>query len=290
MFLWVFNLAPSSAIYFFCCLISSNLLYLWSPFCSLRGLVPLASCVCPLVGEVSPRAWVGFLLGRTGSCVLVDGAESCPSDRQGRIKWCILGVFVNTVWLLAACLLIGGAVCLSCYLFDLRRLILEPAGSCDPIYLWGLHYYPKEFPNFIENLFLRVLVAFYWPWDGQRIVQRQPKALFWRENGKPFWSWAKGMDREKYRDWNLVSPHVIWSLSCKCKGLLAVFFLLSCDLNSINSRYMEKNHLDRLPVEENMQITELAPQDPWNLLVADFLRHGFLLATEKRKKKLSQWI
>ena len=112
---------------------------------------------------------------------------------------------MNTVSLLAACLLIGGAICLSCSLFDLRHLVLEPAGSCDPIYRWGLHYYPKEFPNFIENPFLRVSVAFDWPRGGQRTMQRQPKALFWRENGKPFWSWAKGMDREhiEIETWSL---------------------------------------------------------------------------------------
>lgn len=53
-----------------------------------------------------------------------------------------------------------------------------------------------------------------------------------------------------------------WTLSCKFKGLLAVIFLLSCDLNSINSGYVEKNHLDRLSKEANMQTAELAPEDP----------------------------
>ena len=76
---------------FFCCLISSNFLCLCSHFCRLWGLVLLASHVCPLVGEVSPGACVGFLVGRTGACVLVDEAESCPSNRQGHIKGCILG-------------------------------------------------------------------------------------------------------------------------------------------------------------------------------------------------------
>lgn len=75
-------------------------------------------------------------------------------------------------------------MCLSCCLFDLRHLVLEPAGSCDPLYLWGLHYYPEEFPNCIKNLLLRVLVAFNWSRDGQKTMQRQPKTLFWRENGK----------------------------------------------------------------------------------------------------------
>ena len=191
---------------------------------------------------------------------------------------------MNIVWLLAACLLIGVAVCLSCCLFDLRHLVLEPAGSCDPVYLWGLRYYPKEFPNSIENLLLRVLVAFDWSRDGQKTMQRQTKPLFWRGNGKKIWSWAKGMDIEKYRDWNFISPLMTWPLSHKVKGLLAVIFLLSCDLSSISSRYVDKNHLDRLSEEANMQITDLAPQDPWNHLVADFLIHGFLLVMEKRKK------
>ena len=108
------------------------------------------------------------------------------------------------MWLLATCLLIGVAVGLSCCLFDLRHLVLEPAGSCDPIYLWGLHYYPKEFPNCIENLLLRVLVAFDWSRDGQKTMKRQPKPLFSGDNGKKIWSWTKGIDRNiEIETWSL---------------------------------------------------------------------------------------
>ena len=56
-----------------------------------RVIVPLDSDVCPLVGEVGPEACVGFLEGVTGTCALVDGAESFFSDGQGNVKWCVMG-------------------------------------------------------------------------------------------------------------------------------------------------------------------------------------------------------
>ena len=50
----------------------------------------LASGVCPLVGEVAPGAYTGFLVGGTDACPLVDGAGSCPSNGRGCVKWCVL--------------------------------------------------------------------------------------------------------------------------------------------------------------------------------------------------------
>ena len=44
-----------------------------------RIIVPLASGVCPMVGEAGPGACAGFLVGGPGACTLVGGAGSCPS-------------------------------------------------------------------------------------------------------------------------------------------------------------------------------------------------------------------
>ena len=49
----------------------------------------LASGVCPLVGEASPEACAGFLVGGISSCLLVGGAGSCPSPGQGPVKGCV---------------------------------------------------------------------------------------------------------------------------------------------------------------------------------------------------------
>ena len=43
------------------------------------------------MGEVDPAACAGFLVGGTGSCALVGGAESFSSDGQGHVRWCVLG-------------------------------------------------------------------------------------------------------------------------------------------------------------------------------------------------------
>ena len=51
------------------------------------------------VGEVGFVACVGFLVGGTGTCVLVGWAGSCPSGGQGHIQWCVLGVFELSVTL-----------------------------------------------------------------------------------------------------------------------------------------------------------------------------------------------
>ena len=86
-----FYLSPSSAAYFsvfsFC--LTYCVYGLLSAGC--RVIVPLASVVCPLVSEVGPGVSVGFLLGRTGACALVGGAESFPSDGQDHINWYVLG-------------------------------------------------------------------------------------------------------------------------------------------------------------------------------------------------------
>ena len=42
------------------------------------------------MGEIGPRDCVGLLVGGTGACPLVGGAESCPSGEQGHGKQCVL--------------------------------------------------------------------------------------------------------------------------------------------------------------------------------------------------------
>ena len=66
-----------------------------------RVVVPLASVVCPLLHGVGSEACVGCLVQnqRTGSCTLVGGAESFPSDGQVLVMWCVLGVTVSLVQL-----------------------------------------------------------------------------------------------------------------------------------------------------------------------------------------------
>lgn len=83
-------LAPLSAIYFSVISFFFNLMCFWSPFYSLKFVVHLASFVCSLVNGFCPRAFVGFLVGRTGAYTLTNGAESFPSDREGCTRWCIL--------------------------------------------------------------------------------------------------------------------------------------------------------------------------------------------------------
>ena len=52
-------------------------------------MVPLASGVCLLVGEIGPGSCAGFLVDRTGACPLVCRAGSCPSGGQGCVKGCV---------------------------------------------------------------------------------------------------------------------------------------------------------------------------------------------------------
>ena len=43
------------------------------------------------MGEFGPVSCVGFLVGGTGACILVGGAESFPSDGQDHVRCCVLG-------------------------------------------------------------------------------------------------------------------------------------------------------------------------------------------------------
>ena len=43
------------------------------------------------MGKVDSVACVGFLVERTGACVLVDEAGSCLSGGQDCIQWYVLG-------------------------------------------------------------------------------------------------------------------------------------------------------------------------------------------------------
>lgn len=81
------------------------------------------------MGEVGSGACVGFLLGRTVAFTLVAGAECFLSDGQGHVRWCVLGVSMSLAQFQAACLLMGGAVLLSCWLFGVRHPALERKSS-----------------------------------------------------------------------------------------------------------------------------------------------------------------
>ena len=76
-----------------------------------RIVFPFASCVQSLEGEFSPGACEDFLMGGTGAYPLKEGAGSCVRD-------------VFRLWaqlqLLAACVLMGEDVFLSCWLYGLR--------------------------------------------------------------------------------------------------------------------------------------------------------------------------
>ena len=79
-FIWSYGFLPCSFIcnIFFCHLILSDLLCLWSPFCRLQGHSSSCfQCICPLIGEGVTGACVGFFLGGSGVCAVVGGAESC---------------------------------------------------------------------------------------------------------------------------------------------------------------------------------------------------------------------
>ena len=43
------------------------------------------------MGKVGSVGWVGFLVGETGACVLVDAAGSVLSGGQDHVQWCVLG-------------------------------------------------------------------------------------------------------------------------------------------------------------------------------------------------------
>ena len=43
------------------------------------------------MAKVGSVGCVGFLVERTGACVLVDEAGSCFSGVQDHVQWCVLG-------------------------------------------------------------------------------------------------------------------------------------------------------------------------------------------------------
>ena len=93
-----FHLVPSSRPYFSAISFSLTLRFCGLLFAGCRVVVPLASGFCPLVGEVCPGAYAGFLVGGTGAYPpvggtgaypLVGGAGSCPSGGQCCVKGCV---------------------------------------------------------------------------------------------------------------------------------------------------------------------------------------------------------
>ena len=92
-FVWSGGFLPCSFIYsvFVSLLILLILLCLGSPFCRLQ--VRSSCCFwCLLsVAKVGSVGFVGFLVERTGACVLVDEAGSCLSGGQDHVWWCVLG-------------------------------------------------------------------------------------------------------------------------------------------------------------------------------------------------------
>ena len=51
-----------------------------------RLIVPPASDICPLVGEIGSEACTRLLVGGTGTCPLEGGSGSCPSGVQRCVK------------------------------------------------------------------------------------------------------------------------------------------------------------------------------------------------------------
>ena len=55
--------------------------------CTMTGTPPLSLLMsAPLVAEFGMGLAVGFLMGGTGACPLVDGADSCPSGGWGFVS------------------------------------------------------------------------------------------------------------------------------------------------------------------------------------------------------------
>ena len=71
-------------------LILFNLLCLGSPCHRLQVRSSRSFWCLPPVGEVGSVACIGFLVERTGACVLLGEAVSCPSGGQGCVQWCVL--------------------------------------------------------------------------------------------------------------------------------------------------------------------------------------------------------
>ena len=59
-----------------------NLLCLKSPFLRIQGRILSSFWFLPLVGKVCAMVCVGFMLGMTCACILLEGSEFFPSDGQ----------------------------------------------------------------------------------------------------------------------------------------------------------------------------------------------------------------
>ena len=130
-FIWSCGFLPFSFIcnIFLCHLILLNLLCLWSPFCRMQG--HCSSCFCCL----PPGEWGCS----RGLCILLRGRDWCLCS--GAWSWVLslwwagqhqgvcFQVSMNLVQCSAACLLMGGAVFLCCWLFGLRHPALELSSS-----------------------------------------------------------------------------------------------------------------------------------------------------------------
>ena len=118
---------PLSLHIFSCHLILFNFLFSGLLYTDCNIIVSLASGVCPLMDEFVPEVCEGFLLGVTGSCPLVGGAESYPSVGRTMTK----SVFVGGCWrrwLWVACLLMGGTVFSLCWCLACGMPALGPVG------------------------------------------------------------------------------------------------------------------------------------------------------------------
>ena len=92
-FVWCGGFLPCSLLccVFQCLLILLKLLCLGSPFCRLQVHSSHCFWCLPPVGKVGSVGYVGFLVEVSGDCFLVDEAESCLSDGQDHVWWCVLG-------------------------------------------------------------------------------------------------------------------------------------------------------------------------------------------------------
>ena len=69
---------------FLCPLILSTFLCLWYLALRLQQLYSSVFWYLPIVVELGPRAYAGFLVAGTGALLLVSEAVSCPSSVQTR--------------------------------------------------------------------------------------------------------------------------------------------------------------------------------------------------------------
>ena len=114
---------------FLCHLILSDFLCLWSPVCSLTIIIIAMPGFYP--------RWMRLVQGLMGASWWKELVHTFWGVELGIILWwaglCHMVCFeevVSSVWLKAACLLMGGAVFLSCSLFGLRH-------SSSGTYRWG---------------------------------------------------------------------------------------------------------------------------------------------------------